>query len=294
MDAPGGSSPGRLVILTGMSGAGKSTALRTFEDLGYYCIDNLPPTLIETFLKLYEQAAGRAPGVAVVCDIRSGELFASLRSAIEALRQHAYEPEVLFFDCADDELVARYSSARRVPPLGQTLRPLDAVRQERATLEPVRDLATHVIDTTDLKASQLRDRVGGLFASGAAADGLNVTLLTFGYKHGVPPDADFVFDARFLPNPFYNDDLRPLCGNDEPVRQFVLGQPLAGEFLGAVENTLQVALRNYGEVNKHFAVVALGCTGGRHRSVCLANELGTRLTAHGYACTVQHRDLGRD
>jgi RNase adapter protein RapZ len=283
---------GKLFVLTGMSGAGKSTALRTFEDLGYFCIDNLPPTLIETFLSLLRQAGAAARGVAVVCDIRSGELFASLRAAIELLRQHGHEVNVLFFDCADEVLVARFAASRRRPPLGGSQGPLDAVRQERLAVEQLKDLATTTIDTTDLEAPQLRERITGLFAP-ESAGAMSVTVLTFGFKHGVPPDADFVFDTRFLPNPFYVDELRELTGNDAPVREFVLQQQLAGEYLEHIERTVTLALDNYNNVSKHYSVVAIGCTGGRHRSVCLANELAARLQARNIACTVQHRDVGR-
>ncbi len=292
-------SGARLFVLTGMSGAGKSTALRTFEDLGYFCIDNLPPGLIETFLTLFLQARLDARGIAVVCDIRSGELFAHLRDAIELLRQHGHAPEVLFFDCDDEVLVARFSAARRRPPLSAgnglsprpDLGPLDAVRLERRALEPLKDLAAHVIDTTELAAAQLRGRITGLFAPDN--DGVAVTLLTFGYKHGVPPDADFVFDTRFLPNPFYVDALRHLTGVDPAVRSYVLDSKVAVDYLEQVENTVLTALTHYGGVSKHYSIVALGCTGGRHRSVCLAEELAARLSSRGLSCTVQHRDVDR-
>lgn len=281
-----------LFILTGMSGAGKSTALRTFEDQGYYCIDNLPPELIETFLDLYRHSDGETRGVAVVSDVRSGELFDHLREAIGSMLRHDLDPQMLYFECDDEVLVARFSAARRQPPLGADMRPLEAVRLERQRLEPLKDLAAHIIDTTELSSAQLRERIRGLFAGGET-DELHLTILTFGYKHGVPADADFVFDMRFLPNPFYVEELRPLTGRDELVRNYVLEQPLAQEYLAHIESTLEVALKHYGEVGKNYSVVAFGCTGGRHRSVCIAEELAARLRARGITATVQHRDVAR-
>jgi UPF0042 nucleotide-binding protein len=281
-----------LFVLTGMSGAGKSTALRTFEDQGYFCIDNLPPELIETFLKLYRESDDPTRGVAVVSDVRSGELFDHLREAIEHMRRHELDPQVLFFDCDNEVLVARFSAARRQPPLGAELRPLEAVRLERRRLEPLKDLAAHIIDTTELSAAQLRERIRGLFVTGNG-DEIHLTILTFGYKHGVPADADFVFDTRFLPNPFYVEELRPLTGRDAAVRDFVMDQPLAKEYLAQIDATLDVAVRHYGEVGKNYGVIAMGCTGGRHRSVCLAEELAGRLRRKGLTATVQHRDVDR-
>src|SRR5687768_525655 len=181
-----------------MSGAGKSTALRTFEDQGYFCIDNLPPSLIETFLSLFRHAHADNRGVAVVSDVRSGELFGHLRDAVGNMRMHSLEPQVLFFDCDDEVLVSRFSAGRRQHPLGGA--PLEAVQRERDLLEPLKDLATHSIDTTELTAGQLRERILGLLEIGTIGE-VQLTVLTFGYKHGVPADADFVFDTRFLPNP---------------------------------------------------------------------------------------------
>ncbi len=281
-----------LFVLTGMSGAGKSTALRTFEDQGYFCIDNLPPTLIETFLALYRQSDAPTHGVAVVSDVRSGELFDHLREAIENMRKHELDPQVIFIDCDNEVLVARFAAARRQPPLGADLRPMEAVRLERRRLEPLKDLAAHIIDTTELSAAQLRERIRGLFATGEP-DEVHLTILTFGYKHGVPADADFVFDTRFLPNPFYVDELRPLTGRDAAVKDYIFEQPLTHEYLAQIESTLDVALQHYGEVGKNYGVVALGCTGGRHRSVCLAEELAARLRMRGLTATVQHRDVDR-
>ncbi|MCC7478931.1 RNase adapter RapZ [bacterium] len=285
--------PQQLLILTGMSGAGKSTALRMFEDLGYYCIDNLPPTLIGTFLSLYEQTDKHNTGVAVVCDLRSGDLFARLRDELALLRSNGLQPEVLYFDCDHDVLVSRFETARRIPPLGMGMRLVDALAQERSLLAPARELATQVIDTTELKVGQLRDRILQLYAPGKSAGKVTLTLLSFGFKYGLPADADFVFDTRFLPNPFYVEKLSAQSGNDAEVRQYVMDSPVAQEYLATLRHLLSTAIPHYTEVHKLYAVAALGCTGGRHRSVTLVNLLAEQLSAEGIRCVVQHRDIDR-
>lgn len=277
-----------------MSGAGKSTALRTFEDLGFYCLDNLPPSLIETFIQLYEQATAASRGIAIVCDVRSGELFSHLEEVVQKLAAGNYAPQLLFFDCDHDVLVSRFNEARRLPPLGTGLRVEEALNLERQLLVPLKVLATQVIDTTAMSSRQLRERLLGLFGTENADGGLSLTILSFGFKYGLPMDADFVFDTRFLPNPFYVDSLRALTGIEAPVREYVLGHPLAGEYLDSVHALLQFALPHYSEVHKHYAVVALGCTGGRHRSVVMANALAERMRSDGARCITQHRDIERD
>jgi UPF0042 nucleotide-binding protein len=285
--------PGKLVILTGMSGAGKSTALRTFEDLGYYCLDNLPPTLIEPFIQLYHQAAPHGGGIAIVCDVRSGALFGHFRDATRLLEERGYSPEIIFFDSEDDRLVHRFTEARRAHPLGAGLRVEEAVRLERLQLDPLKELSAQVIDTTDLSVQQLRRRILGLYTSGEETSRLSLTLLSFGFKFGVPADADFVFDTRFLPNPFYNENLRPLSGNDHAVVDYVLHSSGAKEFIDKAVELLLLCVPRYADVHKLYAVVAVGCTGGRHRSVVVANELDWRLSGGGIKCVVQHRDIDR-
>ncbi|MCH7471330.1 RNase adapter RapZ [bacterium] len=283
--------PGRLVILTGMSGAGKSTALRTFEDLGYFCIDNLPPTLIGTFIQLHKQASGKNADVAVVCDVRSGELFDNFREAMRLLAEDGHRPEVLFFDCEDDQLITRYKEARRMPPLGAGMRLEEAVALERQRLDPLKELASHAIDTTDLAVRQLQSRILGLYAGEGGVHRLSITLLSFGYKYGIPADADFVFDTRFLPNPYYVEELRPLTGNDKEVYDFVMGNPLAQQFVDRALETLNTALPHYRDVHKYYVTIAFGCTGGRHRSVSLVNYISGQLEGDARTCMVQHRDV---
>jgi UPF0042 nucleotide-binding protein len=283
--------PAQLVILTGMSGAGESTALRCFEDLGYFCIDNLPPSLIGTFLKLYEQTPRSQAGVAVVSDIRSGELFEHFAGAIQQLQAEGVQYELVLIDCEEDELIRRYKATRRTPPLGGVLRLEDALSAERQRLQPVSELATTRIDTSQLTPEQLRQRVLGLFGESREGSPLAVTLLSFGFKYGVPADADFVIDTRFLPNPYYVDELRSLTGNDAAVFEHVMRSPAARRFADKLVEALLLAFEHYPSVAKYTALVAVGCTGGHHRSVSIVNYLEALLKKHGVRVAVQHRDI---
>ncbi len=284
---------GRLVIITGMSGAGKTAALRCFEDLGYCCLDNLPPSLIETFVQLYRQTPQSAGSIAIVCDVRSGELFSRFREAIGQLAGVGLSPEVLFLDCEDDVLITRFKEKRRVPPMAVGLRLEDAITRERERLDPLKELAAVVIDTSSLTPRQLTARLLGIYAGGDGGPQLTVTVLSFGYKFGMPADADFVLDVRFLPNPHYEDKLRPLTGMDAAVREFVLSQDGAIEYIESALSALQVAFIRYAAVHKFSSIVAFGCTGGKHRSVAVANAVAEQLLAQGYHVVVQHRDIER-
>ena len=283
----------RLVIITGMSGAGKSTALRCFEDLGYCCIDNLPPSLIETFIHLYRQTPGAAVDIAIVCDVRSGELFSHFSRAVELLSTKEQQLDVLFLDSEDDILVNRFKAARRTPPLGIGLRLEEAIMLERQRLDPFRDLATHTIDTSSLTPEQLRKRLLGLYSLGQGSPRLAITLLSFGFKYGVPADADFIFDTRFLRNPFYVEELRQLTGLEANVREYVMESSGSCEYLECLEKMLAQILPMYPSVNKYSAVVAIGCTGGKHRSVTFAELLSQHLQGQGMNVSCQHRDIER-
>lgn len=285
--------PHPLVILTGMSGAGKSTALRCFEDLGYYCVDNLPPTLIETFIQLYMQAQGQGSGVAVVCDVRLGELLQSFREALETLQVSGHDPHIVYLDCDDARLIDRFKETRRIPPLGGNIRVEDALAQERSKLSSMKELATNVIDTTDLSSPQLRERIHGLFGEGTDQKSVSLTLLSFGFKYGVPADADFVFDTRMLPNPYYVEDLRELNGTNPKVQDYVYSSASAPALIKGLQAITNLASREYASVHKFHAVVAVGCTGGKHRSVAITEKLAWLLTADGIQCSVLHRDIDR-
>lgn len=283
----------KLVILTGMSGAGKSTALRCFEDLNYFCIDNLPPSLIETFLQLVSQVSIDTRDIAIVCDIRSGELFGHFRDAVSLLAERGYRYEVLFCDCDDRVLMTRYNESRRMPPFSSGMRIEEAVKRERQRLDPVKELATRILDTSSLSPQQLRQVILASYSHSEGLPLLSVVLLSFGFKYGIPIDADFIFDTRFLPNPFYVDSLRTLTGIDPEVVSYVLGSNAALPFLEASYQAISLALQHYRQVNKFNTVIALGCTGGKHRSVTLVSELATWLVRDGYRVTVQHRDIER-
>jgi RNase adapter protein RapZ len=283
----------RLVVITGMSGAGKTTALRCFEDLRHCCVDNLPPMLIDTFLQLFGQTNEYTSDIAVVCDVRSGELFKAFKQTIETLQQKVSRLDVLFIDCDDRMLVTRFNETRRIPPLGLGMRVEDAVRMERHLLDPIKELATHVIDSSNSTPHQLRDRVMSIYSADKSQPLMSVSVLSFGFKYGIPADADFVFDTRFMANPFYVDHLRSLTGHDQPVVDFVMGSSGVHEFLDDVLQTLSHALGSYQQVHKFNVVVAFACTGGKHRSVCIANEVARRLQEQRYRVAVQHRDIER-
>lgn len=289
MDAP---QP-RLVIITGMSGAGKSSALRCFEDLGYCCIDNLPPSLIETFIHLYRQTPSAAVDIAIVCDVRSGELFSHFSKAVESLSSKEQQMDVLFLDSEDDVLVKRFKAARRVPPLGIGLRLEEAIMLERQRLDPFKGLATLTIDTSSLTTEQLRTRLLGLYTKGQGGSRLAITVLSFGFKYGVPADADFIFDTRFLRNPFYVEELRQLTGQNQAVREYVMQSDNAVAYAESLKEMLATFLPSYMQVNKYSAVIAMGCTGGKHRSVTFANLVTEHLQSKGMNVTCQHRDIDR-
>jgi UPF0042 nucleotide-binding protein len=284
---------GEVMIVTGMSGAGRSTAANALEDLGWYVVDNLPPQMLRPLLELTELAAGALPRVAVVVDVRGRDLFADLPEAVRTLRE-GRQIRLMFLDAADDVLVRRFEAVRRPHPLQGDGTILDGIRLERERLAPLRETADVIIDTSAYNIHQLATRVGELFSDDTVARH-TVTLLSFGFKYGLPPDADLVADMRFLPNPFWNEDLRALTGEDATVREYVLAQEGAREFLEAYAAALRPVLAGYQRENKRHSVVAVGCTGGKHRSVVMVGELASRLSSEpGVAVRVKHRDLGRE
>jgi UPF0042 nucleotide-binding protein len=284
---------GEVLIVTGMSGAGRSTAANALEDLGWYVVDNLPPQMLRPLLDLTELAAGVLPKVAVVVDVRGRDLFSDLPDAMRALRERR-QIRLLFLDAADDVLVRRFEAVRRPHPLQGDGTILDGIRLERERLTGVRESADVIVDTSTYNIHQLATQVNDLFADAGAARHI-LTILSFGFKYGLPPDADLVADMRFLPNPFWNETMRPLTGEDDEVREFVLAQTGAEEFINAFATALKPVLAGYQRENKRHSVVAVGCTGGKHRSVVMARELADRLAeVPGVAVRVKHRDLGRE
>jgi UPF0042 nucleotide-binding protein len=288
------SEPLDVTIITGMSGAGRSEAANVLEDLGYFVIDNLPPMLIG---KVAELATGREKPLpyALVVDVRSGDFLANLGEAIAELQRAGARTRVLFLDAADDVLVRRYEASRRRHPLSDTERVVDGIARERALLEQLKGDADVIVDTSNLNVHQLRDRLQELFAGGGTSGpGLQVNLVSFGYKHGLPLDVDLVFDCRFLPNPHWVDELRPHTGLDADVRAYVLAQDVTTPFLDELDSLLALTMPGYEEEGKAYLSIGVGCTGGRHRSVAIAEELANRLRTHGYHATVHHRDVDRD
>ncbi len=283
---------GELVVVTGMTGAGRSTAAKELEDLGYYVVDNLPPSLLRDVVGLVDENRGVQQPIAVVVDVRSGSFFQSLTANL-AQGATGRKATLVFLEATDDVLVRRQEAARRPHPLQGAGRLLDGLQRERVVLGDVRSNADLVIDTSDLNVHQLTDRITEAFGTEETMR-LKVTTISFGFKYGIPVDADFVADMRFLPNPHWVPELRPLTGRDEPVAHYVKSQPGAAEFLDGYLPVLQQVADGYLNEGKRFMTVAIGCTGGKHRSVAMSEEIAARLTLLGYDVRATHRDLGRE
>jgi UPF0042 nucleotide-binding protein len=281
-----------VTIITGMSGAGRSEAANVLEDLGYFVIDNLPPALIS---KVAELAKGseRPKKYALVVDVRSGAFMEALESALSELRAMGAGTRTLFLDASSEVLVRRFEATRRRHPLAEGDRVVDGIRRERALLEELKEHADIVVDTSDFNVHQLRDRLRELFTDQPEEGLLQPNLVSFGYKHGLPLDVDLLFDCRFLPNPHWVEELRPLTGLDEPVRAYVLEQPGTEEFLDELGRLLDLLLPGFVREGKSYLTIGIGCTGGHHRSVVIAEELGKQLRRHGYPVRVHHRDVER-
>ncbi|MGN6523043.1 MAG: RNase adapter RapZ [Actinomycetes bacterium] len=276
-----------------MSGAGRSTAANALEDLDWYVVDNLPPALLPRLADLTGRSQGAVPRIAAVVDVRSGAFFDDLQQAVAELRQAGIDPRVLFLDASDDTLVRRFEAVRRPHPLQGDGRIIDGIARERELLASVRGDADIVIDTTGLNVRELATKVAAAFEA-APPEVVRLTLLSFGFKYGLPVDADLVVDMRFLPNPHWVPELRPHSGLDDDVRDYVLSQPRASEFLDRYEDLLRLVSDGYLREGKRFVTVAVGCTGGKHRSVAMSEELGRRLRSDGFGVAVVHRDLGRE
>jgi UPF0042 nucleotide-binding protein len=283
-----------FVVITGMSGAGKSYAIKCFEDMGYFCVDNLPTTLIPTFADLIARSAQRVHRVALGIDVREGEYLPHLLDALGELRARGHQVEVLFVEASDEALVRRYHETRRRHPLAGDGHVLDAIRAERKALAHVREVADRVVDTSALTVHQFRDLLVALYGAPRARPGMATTLVSFGFKHGVPIDADLVFDVRFLPNPHFVDALRARDGRDPEVRAFIFEQPESQELLRRLQELLGFLLPAYQREGKAYLTIAVGCTGGRHRSVAVVEELKKFLDAQGFAPRVVHRDMERE
>jgi UPF0042 nucleotide-binding protein len=282
-----------MLIVTGMSGAGRSTVGNALEDLGWYVVDNLPPQMLRPLIDLAEHAGNALPRIAAVVDVRGGKLFSAVQEAIESLRDNA-QVRILFLEATDAVLVRRFEQVRRPHPLQGDGTLLDGIAAERSLMAEIRSSSDMIIDTSELNIHELANTISERFAEEDAA-GLRVTVMSFGYKYGLPADADLVADARFLPNPFWNEKLKPLTGLDPSVSSYVLEQTGASEFVEAYAKAIELVFEGYQRENKRHATIAIGCTGGKHRSVAIAEKLASLIgSLPGVAVSVKHRDLGRE
>lgn len=282
-----------LVVITGMSGAGKTVAVQSLEDLGFFCIDNLPPILLPKFVELLEQSKGKLRNAALVIDLRGREFFSSLFQALDTLeKHHGIQHQILFLEASDQILVGRYKETRRRHPLSRDGTPLDGIRQERKLLEEIKGRAHYIIDTSHLKPNQLKEKIAVRFGRSERGK-LTVIFLSFGFKYGIPLDVDLVFDVRFLPNPHYVKSLRPHTGKDQDVYEYVMKWEETRQFIEKLKDLLTFLLPHYQREGKVQLVVGIGCTGGKHRSVAIAEHL-SRIFGEKISCRVAHRDINKD
>lgn len=284
----------RIVIVTGMSGGGKRTALKMLEDAGFFCVDNLPIPLLEKFVELIAMPGQEISKVALGLDVRTDQSFQDVERSFEYLEQNGYRFEILFMEASDAVLIRRYKESRRMHPLAsyEGGRVEDGIRRERKVLESMKKKADYVIDTSNLLTRVLKEELDRIFVRNEEYNSLMVTVMSFGFKNGIPSDADLIFDVRFLPNPFYIEELKRLTGNDAPVQDYVMGFPEAEQFISKLTDMLLFLIPNYVKEGKYQLIIGIGCTGGKHRSVTFANELYRRLKNQGnYGLTIQHRDI---
>ena len=286
----------RFVMVTGMSGGGKSTAMRLLEDMGYYCVDNLPIQLIDKFVELLSTPNTEITKVAIGVDVRTDQSFARVEKTLSCLRQNGMVFEVLFMDASDAVLVKRYKESRRMHPLCSAENPRieDGIEKERKILQQVKKDADYVIDTSKLLTRELKEELDRIFVKNEEYSSLMINILSFGFKHGIPADADLVFDVRFLPNPYYEQALRPLTGNDRSIQEYVMKNGDGRRFLDKLEDLMQFLIPRYLDEGKNSLVIGIGCTGGKHRSVTITNGLHARLKKLPYTVRMEHRDIEKD
>ncbi|HEY3210804.1 MAG TPA: RNase adapter RapZ [Actinomycetota bacterium] len=282
-----------FTIITGQSGAGRSEAAKSFEDLGYFVVDNLPPALIGKMAEL-ASSSGNPARVAIVADVRGGVFFTELSRGLQDLKELNIPYRILFLDASDEDLVNRYEATRRRHPLAPADRVVEGIRKERMMMQSLKEGADLIIDTSGMSPHDLRDRIRDIFASRPEETRVQVSLISFGYKYGLPRDADLVFDVRFLPNPHWIERLRPLPGTHPEVRAYVAGQRAFDEFMRKLRSLFNTVVPGYVQEGKAYLTIAIGCTGGRHRSVVVADQLAEYFRGHGHSVAVDHRDLDRD
>ena len=282
----------RFVIVTGLSGAGKTQAIRSLEDLGYFCVDNLPPTLIPKFAEACFETDGRIDKIALVIDIRGGEFFDDLFESLNYLKKQNYKYEILYLDASDEVIIKRFKETRRKHPLAPDGRIVHGIDLERNRLKEVRNRADNIVNTSNTSTRELREVITKIYAeTGQIEMELMITVVSFGFKYGIPVDSDLVFDVRFLPNPYYIPELKKFCGNDKEVKDYVLGYPETRTFITKLQDMLNFLLPNYLREGKRQLILSIGCTGGRHRSVAIANEIYEGLKAQRRKVNIDHRDV---
>ena len=284
----------RFTIITGLSGAGRSEAAKCFEDLGYFVVDNLPLALIEKMAELALVPGSKVKQIALVVDARRGDSFPDLERSLAQLEERGIEHRILFLEASDQALVRRFNESRRPHPLADNERVIEGIFQDRQIMRHLRDRADVIVDTTDLNVHELRDKLLSLFSEMDGHQKIAVSVISFGFKHGLPLDADMVFDCRFLPNPHWVEDLRPLPGTSRKVRGYVLGSEATGQFLAKLRDLLGLLLPGFVKEGRHYLTIAVGCTGGKHRSVVVADEIARYLNEKGFSSSVVHRDLERE
>lgn len=284
----------KLLIITGISGAGKSLVVKYLEDIGFFCVDNLPPLLIRKFAEICIQSRGKINKIALVIDIRGGELFNDLVPELNALKEAGIAYEILFLEASDKVLIKRYKESRRIHPLAAEGRLIKGIKDEREILSEIRKNATYVVDTSNLTPRQLKEEVLGIFIEGRKFDGMIVNIISFGFKYGIPIECDLIFDVRFIPNPYYIESMRNKTGKDEAVRDYVMGFKETTDFLTKLKDMLDFLIPNYIKEGKSQLVIGVGCTGGRHRSVAISEELFSYLCGKEHRVVIDHRDIDKD
>ena len=285
----------RFVIVTGLSGAGKTQAIRSLEDLGYFCVDNLPPTLIPKFAEACYKTDGKIDKIALVIDIRGGQFFNDIFESLNYLKEQGYKYEILFLDASEEVLIKRFKESRRKHPLAPDGRILNGIIMERNKLRELKDRADNIIDTSNLVTRELREEITKIYSEeGQMETELMITVLSFGFKYGIPVDSDLVFDVRFLPNPFYIPELKEYSGKDTSVMKYIMSFKETSEFINKLENMLEFLIPNYLKEGKRQLIISIGCTGGRHRSVFIANAIYNRLKNNGHKVNIDHRDIEED
>ncbi len=284
----------RIVIVTGVSGAGKSQAVKTLEDMNFFCVDNLPPMIIPKFLEICKMSEDKIENIAIVMDIRAGKLFESTSSALAAIEDAGYTYEILFLDASNETLIKRYKTTRRRHPLAPNDRIEVGIEREREKLSAIKKRAKYVIDTSNLTPKKLSESILSIFEYGKIFEELFIGVTSFGFKNGVPSDVDLVFDARFLPNPYHIDELREFTGKDERIKSYVMSFPETSILLDKIMDYLEFVIPQYIKEGRIQLIVGIGCTGGKHRSVVLAEEITKRLQESGHRAKISHRDIGKE